>query len=617
MGLLMNCCSFHAWLVRLLVALVVASVCLNFLVTESNAAEPGGAVAVKLVQDREGSRLLRAGKPHLVKGAGGDSALAELAAAGGNSLRTWGADKVGPLLDEAQQHGLTVAVGIWLGHERHGFNYNDADQVSGQLESAREVVLKYKDHPAVLLWGVGNEMEGYGAGDNAAIWSAINNMAAMIKELDPNHPTMTVVAEIGGDRVKNVHRLCPSVDILGINSYGGAATLPARYKQAGGTKPYILTEFGPPGIWESAKNAAGLIPEPSSTEKADLYRKAYAGAVSGAPGVCLGSYVFNWGHKQEATATWFGMFLPDGTRLAAVDAMTELWSGKPPANRCPRIESLTLTAPEQVDPGTTLRATLAAADPERDPLKVRWVLQAEPETLGVGGDAEAAPPTFPEAILKSDLQQAEVKLPASGGGYRLFAYVTDSHGNGAVANVPLSVKGPVVTPDAPAAKLPLVLYDEAGREKLPFAPSGWMGNTKAVKVVEDCSDNPHAGQTCLKVDYLAAKDWAGVVWQSPAGDWGDRAGGWNLTGATRLTFWARGAQGGEVVNFEFGLLGDGKRYRDSGRGKLEKVALTSEWKEYTLDLKGQDLSRIKTGFAWTLAADGKPVTFYLDDIQFE
>jgi hypothetical protein len=51
----------------------------------------------------------------------------------------------------------------------------------------------------------------------------------------------------------------------------------------------------------------------------------------------------------------------------------------------------------------------------------------------------------------------------------------------------------------------------------------------------------------------------GVVWQSPAGDWGEKPGGWNLTGAKRLVFKARGAKGGETLGFQFGLLGKDKR----------------------------------------------------------
>ena len=84
-----------------------------------------------------------------------------------------------------------------------------------------------------------------------------------------------------------------------------------------------------------------------------------------------------------------------------------------------------------------------------------------------------------------------------------------------------------------------------------------------------------------------------------------------------LTFWARGASGGEVVTFQFGLLGKDKTYSDSASGKLDRVTLTQTWKRYTLDLKGQDLSRIKTGFCWVVAATGQPVTFSLDDIRYE
>ena len=211
--------------------------------------------------------LVRNGQPYFIKGVGGDGSRKLLVQSGGNSIRTWGADNLQQVLDEAQQLGLSVTVGFWLGHERHGFNYNDAEQVSAQTEQVQKTVEKFKRHPAVLIWALGNEMEG--TGENAAIWLAINHLAILVKRIDPNHPTMTVVAEIGGNKVKNVHRFCPDIDILGINSYAGAASVPKRYREAGGTKPYILTEFGPAGTWESAKNSWGLVPEKTSTEKAD------------------------------------------------------------------------------------------------------------------------------------------------------------------------------------------------------------------------------------------------------------------------------------------------------------------------------------------------------------
>ena len=78
----------------------------------------------------------------------------------------------------------------------------------------------------------------------------------MVHQLDPNHPTMTVVAEIGGNKVRNIHKYCPDIDMIGINSYGGGPSLAERYREAGGSKPFVVTEFGPPGAWETGRNAS-------------------------------------------------------------------------------------------------------------------------------------------------------------------------------------------------------------------------------------------------------------------------------------------------------------------------------------------------------------------------
>ena len=577
-------------------------------------------IPVKVEKTKAGFTLLRDGKPFLVKGVGGTGSLALLAKSGGNSVRTWGRKTWNASSMKPTKHRPgTVMAGIWLGHERHGFNYNDSDQVAKQYDDVRKIILRYRNHPALLAWGLGNEMEGYAKGDNAAIWSAINNLASLAHKLDPHHPTMTVVAEIGGDRVKNIHRLCPDIDIVGINSYGGAATLPKRYREAGGAKPYLLTEFGPSGTWEVKKNAWGSAPEPTSTAKAEHYRKTYREAVLGAKGMCLGSYAFLWGQKQEATATWFGMLLPNGNRLAAVDTMTELWSGKPPVNRCPSIRTLEVVGKDEVDPGASLEVRLSASDPEDDPLTVRWVLQRESAAFGVGGDDEEASPTSPSSILKGSLSGAKVQMPKDGGTYRLFAYVHDDHGGAAVGNVLLRVKGPIVLPKGKKATLPLVVYDESDQSKPPYAPTGWMGNTKATKMAPDCKDNPKSGKTCIRIDYSGTDGWAGIVWQHPSGDWGSRPGkgARNLTGAKKLTFWARGRDGGEAVSFEIGLLGKDKAFPDTSNSKLADVKLTKEWKQYSIDLAGKDLSRIKTGFSCTWSASGKPVTFFLDDVRYK
>ena len=593
---------------------------LPLLVSGSAGAQDGGAetkpVPVKIVRENEAFHLLRDGKPYFIKGAGGDGSKPGLQKLGANSFRTWGADNLGKQLDEAQQLGMTVTIGIWLGHTEHGFNYNDAKQVADQYEKAKEAILKYRSHPALLMWGIGNEMEGYDKGDNAAIWSAVNNIAAMAKKLDPNHPTMTVIAEIGGDKIKSINRLCPDIDVVGINSYGGSPSLAKRYTDIGGVKPYVVTEFGPPGTWETGKNAFNMTPELTSTEKAERYRKTWKEAIAGQK-FSLGGYAFTWGNKQEATATWFGMLLPDGYRLGAADALQEVWTGKTPAHRCPNLDSLKITGSDQVEAGATIEAALETNSPDGDPLKVEWLLSGEGKHL-TSGDTEPVPTTYKDAVVESDLKHAKVKMPKFGGNYRLFAYVRDTHGGAAVANVPILVRGggDAPAPVATAAKLPLTVYAEGGTAA-PFAPSGYMGNSAAVKMNEASTEKPHSGKTCLKVEYTAKDNWAGVAWQDPANDWGDKAGGANLTGATKLTFWARGEKGGESVAFLCGLIGKEKAFFDTAQAKLPVTGLTKEWKQYTIDLTGKDLSRIKTGFGWTLAGSGEPITFYLDDIRYE
>lgn len=588
-------------------------------------AAPSAALAdTKVVKTPTGFQLQVDGKPFLVKGVGGATELELAQSVGVNSFRTWGTEDLGAKLDAAQKLGMKVAVGIWLGHERHGFDYNNVDKVAEQYEKARADIEKYKSHPAILMWVIGNEMEGFKDGDNAAIWSAVNNLAALAKKLDPARPTMTVISEVGGARVSSIHKLCPDIDIVGINTYAGAASIADRYVKAGGTKPFIITEFGPPGTWEVEKNNFGALNEPTSTAKAESYRAA-ATAFAASP-LHLGSYAFKWGHKQEATATWFGMLLPDGTRLAAVDTMQEIWSGKPPANRVPTIQPITFSGPaligaDRAKTGETITATLVTADPEKDPLTITWELHKEPDEVKLGGDAEAIPPQFPNNILNSQITPTgatvDIKLPETAGTYRLFAFVRDNKRGGAIASIPVLAVGPKPAPAAnaaPAAKLPVVVYAD---DVVPnWHPSGWMGNHGAIKVDPAYTVNPRSGLVSFKVDYLAPDGFAGIAWQYPPNDWGDLPAAFNATGAKKLSFWARGDKGGEKVEFKFGILDKSKKFPDSASGGIQ-VTLTPEWKQYSIDVEGLDLSTIKTGFVWSLAGQGKPLTFFLDDIKFE
>ncbi len=169
---------------------------------------------------------------------------------------------------------------------------------------------------------------------------------------------------------------------------------------------------------------------------------------------------------------------------------------------------------------------------------------------------------------------------------------------------------------------PLAVYVENASKDNRFAPSGWMGDYGDIKLNTACAETPKNGKTCVKITYnpmmSQGAGWVGIFWQQPANNWGDMKGGYNLTGAKKLTFWARGAVGGEKIS-EFKVGGITGEYPDSDSQSMGPVELTKEWQQYTLDLEGKDLSYIIGGFAFSASKDDNPNGFviYFDDIIFE
>ena len=111
--------------------------------------------------------------------------------------------------------------------------------------------------------------------------------------------------------------------------------------------------------------------------------------------------------------------------------------------------------------------------------------------------------------------------------------------------------------------------------------------------------------------------WSGIFWQNPANNWGQMKGGYNLTGAKSLKFWARGEKGGELITFNCGGMTGGKYY-DTALATIGLVQLTTNWKQYGIDLRNEDLSYICGGFSVTfaMAQNPKGAVFYLDNICY-
>ncbi len=331
------------------------------------------------------------------------------------------------LLDRCHELGIAVTAGIWVEHERHGFDYDDPQQVKEQRRKVREAVRKYRDHPALLMWGLGNEMEGPTSyGSDPRIWKELERLAQIVKQEDPQHPVMTVIAGAMPSKIEGIRKYYPSIDVLGVNAYASAAGGGNALISSGWDKPFVLAEFGPMGHWEVQKTPWGAPLEPAGKDKAATYYAAHSTVVEDGKGRCLGSYAFLWGNKQEMTSTWYGMFLPDGAKLPPVDAMAYIWSGKFPNNRCPKIIGIdSPLAGGRFAPGEVVPVTVVASDRKNDNLTFEYEVMAESTDLKVGGDAERKPPSFPEAVREISDGKLEVIMPRKKGAYRLFVTVRD------------------------------------------------------------------------------------------------------------------------------------------------------------------------------------------------
>lgn len=394
-----------------------------------------GVVPVRISGSPDHWQLLRDGKPYYIRGAGGTSHLDVLAASGGNSIRTWGIDQLPGVLPAVHQNGLTITVGLWLQHA-DGLNYNDEAKVAQQAAQVGADVAKYKDDPAVLMWGVGNEMEG--GNDTPALWRGVEAACRAAKDADSQHPVMTVVAEISQEKIDHILKYAPDVDVLGVNSYGGIMSVAKRLKEYGWTKPYVVTEFGPLGHWECGKTSWGAPIEATSTEKAAHYQDGYDASIGSQPGWCLGSYAFLWGNKQEATPTWFSMFLPSGEPVEPVDVMQKEWTGQWPATRAPKISGFILGGDHDgVTAGATLKALVKA---EGESLTYRWEVRPEVGQRRADGIGEADPQPTEVAFSPADGPKVAFKAPNRPGAYRLYVYVYASAKRVATGNIPFRVQ---------------------------------------------------------------------------------------------------------------------------------------------------------------------------------
>ncbi|MFN3402788.1 MAG: glycoside hydrolase family 2 TIM barrel-domain containing protein [Cytophagaceae bacterium] len=542
--------------------------------------------------------------------------LKELQFLGVNTIRTWGTnDETKVLLDSAHAYGIKVMVGIWLRHGRPGmegddsFNYlQDKKGMDDMYKGAIETVNKYKNHPAVLWWGVGNEVILNIATDQEKkeYSQFLEKVCSEIKRIDADHPVASVDA--WNFAFKWWKEYAPSIDVYGVNVYGGGSNqIPDELSKLGIDKPYVITEYGVSGEWDAKEDKNGVRTEPGDREKYDVIAKGYKDWIKSKPN-CLGVYVFHYESGKNFGAVWLLMKY-DGAYRPAYWATREAFTGKKPVNNVPEINSFTVQD-TALPAGSWIPVKLSVSDKENDELDISFHYNQR-----TGGRARRD--QINKLEFRGNLKDGyEIKLPEENGGIKVYVFVKDSYNNIGIAHSSILIRNPKSDNLIPGAKVDLPFYVYKDDKNLPYIPTAYMGDIKYLKVDMNFRESVHSGMSAIKITYDHTGGWFGLGLVDPPDDWGDRPGGYNLTGAKKMTFWAKASSDEVVGTFGFGLIGKDKPYYDTDK-KSSKIFLTTQWKKYEIDISKADLRCIRSGFTIYSGGIGQSFSIYIDDIMFE
>lgn len=404
--------------------------------------------------------LYKNGQPYTVRGAGlnttDENKIRALREAGGNTFRTWSTNDAVTHLALAQKYGLMVLMGIDLQKELHHFDYNDDVAVAEQFEWVKAQILAYKDHPNLLGWIVANEPnllfndDGSLADVNPKVYDAINDIIQFIHEVDPYHPVTYSFAGVNEGHIKTALARTPSVDFLSVQVYGDVDTVNTAISDLNLNLPFMVTEFGSTGHWETPSTSWGReIEEPSGLKADRLANRLASVFADNQTNQNIGHFVFYWGQKQERTPTWYGLFDKNGNADARIDEMTKFWSGKYPQNHAPRVSEILLNGSTAITNlnalvGSEMNAIVSFQEHDNDLVEVEWKVSQEVDVRSQGGAFEKEPDTlnvqFGETTLTEAPEGYQVGVsfvaPEVAGQYRLFVYIYDDKGKVGTANFP-------------------------------------------------------------------------------------------------------------------------------------------------------------------------------------
>ncbi|MEM6332295.1 MAG: hypothetical protein AAF823_03045 [Planctomycetota bacterium] len=364
------------------------------------------------------------------------------------------------LLDRAHALGLKVIVSEWMPHQgenkgEHGpWNFDYTKNVEQRLAAFEEKVIALGDHPAILMWGLGNEVHL-----DPEYLVYVNKLSELIHRHQPLAITSLTMINAKPEHIERIKQHAPDLDVIGVQSYSpGAVRGGIRNMEEHWQKPYYYSEFNGKGPWNFNKTDWGQAHEDLSNARvADIHRSY--DDIEAAPR-CLGSTIFVWGHFNMNRPSYFSLLLsphPEGpaaeqdTDLAGsyplitpnAEVLAERFLGEVPgSNRAPRITALTFHNNQRAlsaAPGEPIGVVVEATDANRDTLRtVAWVIDNR------AGRARAVAGPF-EGDRRGRIRFDAPAEPSDR--YLVIAYVLDDQGGAAASTLPLQVR-----PAGPSAR---------------------------------------------------------------------------------------------------------------------------------------------------------------------
>ena len=283
---------------------------------------------VYVERNETGFQLIRNGEPFTIQGAGGDSHFKELAEIGGNTVRLFDTSDLENKLDEAHKYNLAVIVDIPLPrYNKWHYLYDDEDENKILKQEIKELVLQHKDHPALLIWNLGNEINYPFVFRKNDFIKTFNELISIIQDVDPNHPVSTSIEGVSRKAMSSISIHSPEIDLLSFNTFGNTKLVSSNFAQISflfGPRPYFFSELGPDGPWESSTTSWGAPIEATSSKKSELYSTRFNIIKENENAASLGSLIFYWGTKLERTHTWFSLF-KDGYKSEIIQVIETMW----------------------------------------------------------------------------------------------------------------------------------------------------------------------------------------------------------------------------------------------------------------------------------------------------